>query len=96
METKIKDFLCRMAFFAADGMGEEKLVEFAKQAEDLLLEMARQSTKPTAVPNEMFVSEFAPRTLEAYARGWNECRAIVAANLGDRVQVPAELVGGGA
>lgn len=48
METKIKDFLCRVAFFAADGMGETKLVEFAKQADALLLEVARKPTKPVS------------------------------------------------
>lgn len=49
METKIKDFLCRMAFFAADGMGEDKLVEFAKQADALLNEI--NNAKPGKVPD---------------------------------------------
>lgn len=42
MDQKIKELLTRLSFFAADGMGEEKLVEFAKQADALLMEVARK------------------------------------------------------
>lgn len=42
MDAKIKELLTRLSFFAADGMGEEKLVEIAKQADALLLEVARK------------------------------------------------------
>lgn len=42
MDAKIKELLTRLSFFAEDGMGEPKLVEFAKQADALLLEVARK------------------------------------------------------
>lgn len=141
METKIKDFLCRMAFFAAEGMGEDKLVEFAKQADALLNEI--NHAKPGKVPDgwRFFTADFSlqaagksetgsvmlirdhagkarwhafsdevqelvPLYVSGNGRTVDEaisdaaCVAIVAdtfaANLGDRVQVQAELVKGGA
>lgn len=42
MDNKIKELLTRLSFFAEDGMGEDKLVDFAKQADALLLEVARK------------------------------------------------------
>lgn len=41
METKIKDLLARLAFFAEDGMAEPPIVAIAKDADALLKEMCR-------------------------------------------------------
>lgn len=100
METKIKDFLCRLAFFAADGMGEDKLVEFAKQADALLKETARKQANAYAERDRVekqlrFYGEVRAGSPDnPIKKVMREAADIVAANLGDRVQVPAELVGG--
>lgn len=81
MDAKIKELLTRLSFFAEEGMGEPKLVEFAKQADALLNELSKQQNtqQSLSVPNKMFVSEFAPRTAKRYAAGWNDCRAAMTA-----------------
>lgn len=46
METKIKNLLARLAFFAEDGMAEPPIVAIAKDAEALLKEMCRAQPEP--------------------------------------------------
>lgn len=42
MDAKIKELLTRLSFFAEDGMADKPIVEIAKQADALLLEVARK------------------------------------------------------
>lgn len=42
MDQKIKELLTRLSFFAEDGMADKPIVEIAKQADALLLEVARK------------------------------------------------------
>lgn len=46
METKIKNLLARLAFFAEDGMAEPGIVAMGKDAEALLKEMCRAQPEP--------------------------------------------------
>lgn len=46
MDARIKELLTRLSFFAQDGMTDKPIVEIAKLADALLMEVARQSARP--------------------------------------------------